>query len=103
MNIINFNGSYIKIFYAVLIRAIPMLFVPVFGYAADGDEIADPIYRLIEILSGPVGVALLVGSLGVSGAMFYWGKWDVNRLVATAIGSGLIFGGVSIADFIGGQ
>jgi len=30
--------------------------------------------------------------------MFYIGKWDVMRLVATAMGSGLIFGGATLAE-----
>lgn len=69
------------------------------AYAADdADYLLGPIQNLTDLLSGPVGAALMVLALVGSGFMFFIGKWDVMRLVATAIGSGLIFGGATLAD-----
>jgi type IV secretory pathway VirB2 component (pilin) len=94
-----------NLLFIVLRVGLPLL-SPAIAFAADsggGVEIAEPIEQLLKMLSGPIGASMMTLALVAAGFMFYSGRWDVMRLVATAIGSGLIFGGASLATYITGD
>lgn len=89
----------------VMIKFILPLIMPILAVAnpSAGNEIVEPLENLIELLAGPIGASMMTLALIGAGFMFYSGRWDVMRLVATAIGSGLIFGGANLAKFIMGE
>jgi type IV secretory pathway VirB2 component (pilin) len=82
---------------------IGLMLLSALGYAASSDELVAPLVALTDLLSGAVGATLTTLAVVGSGFMFYLGRWDVMRLVATAVGSGLIFGGANLAKMLMGQ
>jgi type IV secretory pathway VirB2 component (pilin) len=77
-----------------------LLVSPSLGITSDGSEIVEPLEQLITLLSGPVGITIMMLAVVGSGFMFFIGKWDVMRLTAATVGCGLVFGGVELAEYL---
>ena len=90
-----------KIVILILQITIPFL-LPNVALADVGDDIVKGLKELIDIIQGPIGITMMSLAIMGAGFMFYIGKWDIMRLIATAVGAGLIYFGADLADVLYG-
>ena len=86
---------YLKNWLRFLLRISIPLLTPCIALA-DGAEIIDGLYEVIDLLAGEIGGALLILAIIGSGFMFFIGRWDLMRLLSITIGAGLIFGAANL-------
>jgi type IV secretory pathway VirB2 component (pilin) len=89
-------------FWLLSLLAAFLLLDPSAAYAYD-TKIEEVLCNTLSLVQGPVGKAIGIIAIIVTGVSLFMGKVSWGLMISTAIGIGFVFGAAGIVDKLGGS